>query len=328
MSLLKKIGLFNFEKEGKGVYKDEFEGKNPFLRYFLLLGRKFGAVCKLSMLTSLFVFPIVAVAFVVAYSVASQNEATLTNLLAAFPLIFAYPFITAGFKIARDYTRQEPTFLFKDFFGALKANFWRSMIIGTLSFVLAVLLIWNLFIFTIGLMPHGWTRTMAIGLYLLFMLIFVMISAYLPLTQVSVKLSFIKLIKNAMLFSILCFFKNILMILAILFALSPFILWFLYAIVIIPLMLPLVLISAFFLVGWVMFTVSYFLFPNIKKYAIDPYYAENKDKTAQGVREKIKGIDEYDPRDDELPEYVYDNGRMVHRSVIENAPEKGLFDEE
>jgi len=116
------------------------------------------------------------------------------------------------------------------------------------------------------------------------------------------------------------------MIIVLLVALSPFILWFLYAITFVGLMLPLILITGLFLVGWVLFTVSYFVFPNIKKFAIDPYYKDNIGKTAEGVREKIKGIDEYDPSDDELPEYVYDNGRMVHRSVIENES-AGLFDE-
>ena len=320
--------IFNFEKEGKGVYRDDLDDKNAFARYFLLLGRKFKAICALSLLTSVLVFPILVATFMTTYAVASHNQALLSNLLAAFPIIFAHPFLTAGFKVARDYTRQEPVFFFKDYFGALKANFLRSLVISVLSFITFVLLIWNLFVFTIQLMPPGWTRTAAIGIYLLFLLLFTMVSAYLPLTQVSVKLSLFKLIKNSLLFSILCFFKNLLMILVILLALSPFIFWFFYAIVFPPLMLPLVFITGFFLVGWIMFTISFFLFPNIKKYAIDPYYAANADKTAQGVRDKIKGIDEYDPSDDELPEYVYDNGRMVHRSVIENAPDKALFNED
>ena len=71
------------------------------------------------------------------------------------------------------------------------------------------------------------------------------------------------------------------------------------------------------------YTANSFAFPVLRKTVIDPYYAQNRSETAEAVLERLEHPEE-EQEDDTLPEYVYENGRMVHRSVIENA---AVFDD-
>ena len=58
------------------------------------------------------------------------------------------------------------------------------------------------------------------------------------------------------------------------------------------------------------YSVNFITFPALKKFIIDPYYEKNKDKTSES-------LDSEEQSGKPLPEYVYHNGRMVHRSVLE-----------
>jgi len=79
----------------------------------------------------------------------------------------------------------------------------------------------------------------------------------------------------------------------------------------------------------IFFLITYMAYPSLKRFVIDPYYEENKHETAEGMvaaeaKEEMNADQEYKAEDD-TPEYVYHNGRMVHRSVFEN---ENLFDDE
>ena len=92
---------------------------------------------------------------------------------------------------------------------------------------------------------------------------------------------------------------------------------------------------------WLYF-VSYNTYPAIKKYVIDPFYnkqneASDNDKVTENSSEEVvdikvdvatdvkEDIGEKSENNDDLPEYVYHNGRMVHRSVLE---QQNLFDDD
>ncbi len=89
------------------------------------------------------------------------------------------------------------------------------------------------------------------------------------------------------------------------------------------------LIVLTFLIGLVFFVVMYAVYPPIKRVVIDPYYAEHKEETSEGIKnqqkatlndskDSNKSIETTDEDSSEESEYVYHNGRMVHRSTLEN----------
>ena len=67
-------------------------------------------------------------------------------------------------------------------------------------------------------------------------------------------------------------------------------------------------------------------FPAIKKYIIDPYYMQNPEETLEGSKteENTETDGEEEVNDQPKSEYVYHNGRMIHRSALE---EDALFDD-
>ena len=70
----------------------------------------------------------------------------------------------------------------------------------------------------------------------------------------------------------------------------------------------------------------YAVYPPIKRVVIDPYYAEHKEETSEMLKksssnDKNSEDASKDESDDEIlqeSEYVYHNGRMVHRSTLES----------
>ena len=91
----------------------------------------------------------------------------------------------------------------------------------------------------------------------------------------------------------------------------------------------LVLIVLTFLIGFVFFVIMYAVYPPIKRVVIDPYYAEHKEETSEMLKkgsktavndENIEDMskDVVDEEDSQESEYVYHNGRMVHRSTLES----------
>ena len=63
------------------------------------------------------------------------------------------------------------------------------------------------------------------------------------------------------------------------------------------------------------YSANFMAFPTILRCIIEPYYEAHPEETSQGLLhpEDIKHPEE----EGQPPEYVYENGRMVHRSVAE-----------
>jgi predicted membrane protein len=148
---------------------------------------------------------------------------------------------------------------------------------------------------------------------------------YVMLMQITLDLKLGKIFKNAALFSVISLFRNILMMVIIAVLLAGTFLLYIVGMssasftIIAALML---LAWVFIIFGFIFYMNSAIAYPAIQQYVIDPYYSENQAETSIGITaadvtedaaSRMEGEDE-----DELPEYVYHNGRMVHRSVFEN----------
>lgn len=314
-----KFKLFNYEKEGKGVRRGE--KTNRAALYFAITFRKFWGICKVSLICSMFVIPVAVVVGLLIVLMNAYEVADFYHELCFAPCILLGPAITGAVRVTRDFAREEPVFIWSDFVKSMKNNFKQSLIVSAINYVIFSLLYVAVYFYFINI-NSGLFHVIFFGLGMMFTLIFLFMQYYIYLMIVSMDLNIKQLYKNAAIFAIVSLWKNFLttIILAVIAALSAIMIYFSFPI---PLLRVLWILLIFgFFIGFALYTVSFISYPSIKKYAIDPYYEEHKEKTAEAVKDSSLAEDE-----EELPEYVYENGRMVHRSVLENESEAVFNDD-
>lgn len=69
--------------------------------------------------------------------------------------------------------------------------------------------------------------------------------------------------------------------------------------------------------------IAFMTYPSLLKYVIDPYYAKLNESKVESESDNAEKTDNQGEAQEE-PEYVYHNGRMVHRSVLE---QENLFND-
>ena len=255
------------------------------------------------------------------------------------PIILLGPINLCMARITRDYIREEPSFMMSDMWDTFKKNWWQSFVIAFIQYVSiacsALAMIWYY-----SFIGGGIFFVIGFAACLFLTYIFVSMHFYVPLMQVTLNLNLRKIYKNALYFTVIGMFKNILLILIGAAMIILVAAMFIFGIsseasaIVISLTVTFLLICAFSL--WY-YLVSCFAYPSIQKYVIDPYYAEQnkvkednskaEDETAEsdGSDGASDNGNENSEDEDELPEYIYHNGRMVHRSVIE---QESLFEDD
>ena len=323
------MSLFNnYNKPGPGVSKNDGIKANRFLLYFQLLGRKFWNICLLNLTMFLYTIPYLALTyglFVVLGNLSffqSIPGFTFRLLLSALPFGFYGPVLGAAFKIGRDFVREQPVFLFSEFWSAFKGNLIKTIGLSFVAYFFACALAFAL--------PTYLTMG-GVGSYLLFplcmiaALVLLFAQFYVYTMATCFTLSFKEIAKNGGIFSFLCIFRNllILIVLAILGFLCVELLIFSFSFSILFALLMFLL--ACFLPAFFIYTVSFITDPALQRYVVDPYYAANPQMTSAVLKKTTTDEEEEkaEPKP-EVPEYVYHNGRMVHRSVLES---ESLFDD-
>lgn len=308
-------GLFSnrYTKTGPGVSKDAPQ-KNRFFYYFELLGRKLGDICKLNLVFLLSSLPfavlsvgIFALLWLSSFSI--LNNLFLSILLIFSPWMFSGPSIGAATKLAREFSREIPVFVWSDFWDTFRSEWKQTLVLSVLDYLA--------FCCVASALPFYYYSDFGALSYVLFALCFVIalivvfMQSYLYLMSVSFDLSLTAVIKNSFVLATLCIGRNLIaaLVTAALVVLVVLLAW--YGLVLSEyLWILLIALVVGILFGFYYFTVNYLAFPALQKYIIDPYYKENPQETS-AVLEST----ELEPED--KPEYVYHNGRMVPRSALE-----------
>jgi uncharacterized membrane protein YesL len=186
--------------------------------------------------------------------------------------------------LTRELVRGRPVFVFSDYFYAVKRNFKQGFWLGVLDFIVSAILVFDfVYFFNTGgafmldLMFWGICGVCIVYIFMRFYIYLMLINFDLPIK---------KIFKNALIFTVLGFKRNILAALWIaIIGIINFILVFalLPANIIVPLILPLVYFAAFAL-----FTSTYAAYPIIKKYMIDTYYDENGNPRTEQAAESTE----------------------------------------
>ncbi len=309
---MKKFSLFN-KFSSKGVSKDDeyIEAPTNFKGFFIMLGRKFWNISNLNLVYTLCNIPVFFLLFnlfthqfdkavytpaspmyAAFYGIKEASENTFIDLYYSFtsgfstifePTTMTYVFygigaltiITFGLSNAgaayciRGYNRCEPVFLFSDFFGTIKKNFLQALIMGVLDLIIIAVLFFD---YTFWMGQPGFINAMLMYFALFLCVLYFMMRFYIYTLLITFKLSVFKIFKNALILTLVGIKRNLLAFIGIvLVVFLNFALFMLYAPI--GIMLPLILTICL-----CMFIAGYASYPVIKKYMIDPFYAEQNDK--------------------------------------------------
>ncbi len=328
------MGLFNFwgnyDKPGPGVSKDDPKKAAP-IRFFEIYFRKF---TKLVQLNLIFLLPtiVVAVLMIALYFFPTHVilqipvgttgvQVDVWNLyVMPLPLILLAPF-TAGLTIVtRNFSREEHAFVWSDFWEAVRNN-WKlfllnGMIIYLVYFLLSFSLIYyynNAFLEPIYYLPFWVCVVIA--------LLFIFAQYYLPVMFVTFDLKFSQMYKNALIFILAGFGRNLLVtlilgIIVILIGVVP----------IMPLTITIFLVFVVFIAfSFASYLVNFSVYPVIDQYMIQPYQEmeriKSKNTEPDPLAEKYSGLFDSAPEledENEKEQYVYVNGKLVKRSDDQN----------
>ncbi len=305
----KEFKLFNYNKDGKGV-KKEPEGPKNLANFFKHYSSKFTRLFGVNLFYVIGNFPIFFLIlalsgnlnrpsfapsykmFAPLYGVMTHEQSPVTSVLygiwgaqseISFPtvwtniflalsvlLIFTFGYVNTGTTyILRNMVKGEPIFMWDDFWYAIKRNKRQGMIMGILDALLSFVCVYDVIFFYYNIGVSGVANFMYLASLLITLLWFWM-RFYIYILMITFDLSIFKILKNALIFALLGFKRNLMATIGI--AASLIITYFvmLYA-------LPIGIILPFIiLISTGAFMACYAAFPKIKQHMIDPYYKDNK----------------------------------------------------
>lgn len=260
------MGLFqkNYDKPGKGVSKNEPE-KRGFFRFFELYFRNFWKLISAQFWCVFLSLPV------------------LTTGLGQVGLAY----------VCRMAARDKHTFVTSDFFDAVKKNWKRALPLGIINcIILAVFAVdmWLLYIFS----THGNMSPVMCSIVFVASMFFFTAFSFAKFYQYTLMITFdFKLktiIKNSWLFATLGVKHNIIIGLS-LSAVYIAMFWALY--INYRIALPIIILLLLFIFpSFRMFLIQFNVFPEVKKYIIDPYYQDHPDEDIEKRREL--GLLDYD----------------------------------
>jgi len=207
-----------------------------------------------------------------------SNTATYVMIIiAAVFLIVTFGWQNVGATyILRNMVRGEPVFLFSDYFYAIKRNLKQGFLMGVLDLTVIFLLVFDYFYFKS--LPSSFFIDFFYFAILLIAILYFLMRMYIYLMLVTFELSIRKILKNALIFSVLGIKRSIMAIIGlVLFGALQFVLFMVFQLTPLGIALPLILMLLYFL-GVTSFTCAYAAYPTIERYMIDPYLDDDSEE--------------------------------------------------
>ena len=194
--------------------------------------------------------------------------------IAFLVITFGWQNIGAAY-IVRNMVRGEAVFVWSDYFYAIKRNLKQGFFLGLIDAIIIFMLGFDISYFW----GRGGTFTLDVGFYLTIALIvlYFLMRFYIYLLIVTFDLSTYKILKNALIFSLLGFKRNIMGVLGILLITALHIM-LLLLLISTPLSgLPIILPFLWYMAA-VTFTTTFAAYPIIDRYMIAPYAGAQEDE--------------------------------------------------
>lgn len=183
--------------------------------------------------------------------------------------IFTFgPVMVGSSYIMRNIMKEEHVFIFHDFIYAIKRNIKQAILFGIADLAIIFLIIYDIVLYNLNFSQSMLNAVMFFLMICIAVLYFFM-RMYIYTMMLTFDLSIIKLLKNALFFSVLGIKRNICALLGV--AAVTIITFMLMSIV-----LPLGIIIPFvFLFAFLIYITTYCAYPVIYKYMIAPYYKKD-----------------------------------------------------
>ncbi len=254
------MGLFyNYENSGSGVAKNGPK-KKPFFRFWEQFASKFWKLITVNFLY----FITSGIVLVVAAIVLAGLTGNQYMLLISVPILFLFgPSTAAVTQIMRKFVLEKPIFLWDEFKTAYKNNFRQALPVGIFDVAFC-----SMFIYGIVFYSEAILNTSSVENYVLMLVsaaiavYFLIAHFYIYLEIVSLTLPLGKIVKNALLLTIMGIKVNIINFIVWLLFISAIVLLFPYSVFALP-VIPF---------AWLMFLSAFNCYPVIQKYIINPYY--------------------------------------------------------
>ena len=309
----KKFKLFDMNKDGKGVNKNE-DTRPTFLNFFKNLFRKFPHLLRLNILMVLQIIPLVVIICLyflgpksptmsnvmfaplfgldqAAGNAAVSSTLDLSSVQMGLPVfspavnitiicLVIVMAVTWGWQnigatyVLRGLVKGDPVFVFSDFFYAIKKNLKQGIFLGLIDFAISAILLIDFFYLYQQTGSFGFDFMYFAILALMFIWFIMRFYIYNLLITFDIKI--FKLLKNAFIFTILGIGRNILAFLGII-ILS--VLHVFLVILFIPMGISIPIILPFFyLLATTAFMACYAAYPIIDRYMIAPYADEKNEE--------------------------------------------------
>ncbi|MDN5314536.1 MAG: hypothetical protein PWP10_3286 [Clostridiales bacterium] len=239
------FGLFNYNKEGKGVNPEDLD-RGPMPTFFGVVGRKFWKLIMINLMYVLFSLPAVVIAFFCSsyfiqalfpnYQMALSSAAeTLTDnadalvlqamemtllmvlfgaLMIGLSMIIAGPVHAGIVYVLRNYAREEHAFIWSDFKDNAISNFKQSMVSSLISLAVTAIFIVNLYFYRqTEMIQQEMLRTILVTVIVLMYVIWCIMQMYLYPMMVTFKLTLKQMYRNSFYFAILKLPMNLLFLL-------------------------------------------------------------------------------------------------------------------
>ena len=196
-------------------------------------------------------------------------------LIALLVITFGWQNVGATY-ILRSMVRGEPVFMFSDYFYAVKRNLKQGFFMGVIDAIAIFLLVFD-FLYFSSMASTFWTDICYFAILALAILYFFM-RFYLYLMLVTFDLPLRKLFKNALIFTVLGFKRNIMAVIGIVVITAlNVVLFALFAVTPLGIAIPLILPFLYYL-AVTSFTSAYAAYPIIDRYMIEPYKNTNDEE--------------------------------------------------
>ena len=212
------LGLFgNYDKPGPGVSKDEPPKAAP-VRFFEILFRK---LSKLIQLNLIFMLPTIVACvlmvalylcpthFVIQVSGITQMDGWATFVV-PLPFVLLSPFCAGLTIVTRNFAREEHAFVWSDFWDAVKDN-WKYFLLNGLICYLVYTILGFSVIYYYNMAATEWLYYIPLWFCVVIAVVFLFSQYYLPVMFVTFDLKFTHAYKNALIFTLAGFGRNILL---------------------------------------------------------------------------------------------------------------------
>lgn len=196
-------------------------------------------------------------------------QTPLTRCLLLFGLLalFTFGIVNVGTAyVLRNLVKGEPVFLWSDFKRAIKNNWKQALPIGILDGLMMIIVIYDLIFFALLLGTGGVMNAFMFGAMVVVAGVYLAMRSYIYIMMSTFELGFFKLMKNAFIFSIIGFKRNIM-------AAFGTVLVVILNFYILSIFLPLGVVLPFVITfALIEFMGIYAAYPKMKEIMIDPYY--------------------------------------------------------